>query len=100
MREKSDFAANKNPAIHSGGMTGLVELSLCREISLFQSYLLHPDNVDAAESFRSSSIASIMVPQEPWPPKFRQRYNRYARFIASANEATMIAAATRGTRLG
>jgi len=67
MREKSDFAATKNPAIHSGGMTGLVELSLCRGISLFQSYLLHSNNVDAAESFRSSSIASIMVAQEPWP---------------------------------
>jgi len=33
-------------------------------------------------------------------PKFRPRYDRYACFIASANDATMIAAATRGTRLG
>jgi hypothetical protein len=32
--------------------------------------------------------------------KFRQRYDRDARFIASANDATMIASATRGTRLG
>jgi hypothetical protein len=60
-------------------MTGLVELSLCRGISLFQSYLLHSNNVDAAESFRSSSIASIMVAQATMAPKFRQRYDRDAR---------------------
>jgi hypothetical protein len=60
-------------------MTGLVELSLCRGISLFHSYLLHPNNVDAAESFRSSSIASIMVAQATMAPKFRQRYDRDAR---------------------
>jgi len=63
-------------------MTGLVELSLCRGISLFQSYLLHPNNVDATESFRSSATATIGMPA----------------FIASANDATMIA--TRGTRIG
>ena len=71
-------------------MTGLVELSLCRGISPFQSYLLHPNNVDAAESFRSSSIASIMVAQEPWPRSSASATIGMPAFIASANDATMI----------